>query len=186
MADQRSVFSQFAKPGGNRRRNQNKRSGVGAGIGIGVISLHSDPVREGIRGSRAFRVLIAHIADACTVALVRGNFAKTLIVVREGKDNDPGMVDRVTLEHIKRIHCRYADAVGFMAECKGAYLLCQQGSGILVACCSDSIQFGIAIRGLERLSGTGALARTAACHDLQVAPWMLIRRMPEERRWPAR
>src|SRR6202050_2400807 len=95
------------------------------------------------------------------------------------------MFDGVALEDIEGIHGSDAEVVRLMGEREALDLVCEYLRWSIVACCGDALQFRVGVGGLKGFCGAGAFAGILARHNLQVAPGMLIRRMPEEGRGPA-
>ena len=101
------------------------------------------------------------------------------------KHDHPGLLDRVPLEDVERIHRRDPYGIRLVGESEGSCLRSELLGGAWVARRGYRNEAGMVVGGHKRRRRTWAFTRTLACDDLQFAIGMLIGRMPEERRWPA-
>jgi deferrochelatase/peroxidase EfeB len=71
--------------------------------------------------------------------------------VRGSKHDDPGLVDRVPLKNIERVHGRDAKIVGFVRQCKGGYFACKPLGRGGVSCFGNRNKFRVVVSCLKRL-----------------------------------
>ena len=179
------MLAQLAQPRSNGRGNQEQRACGGSWVGLCVVTLRTDPIGKGIGDPGSARVLRPNLAHADAIGFIRRNFFQSFVVGSESKDNDPRLVDRVSLEDVQRVHWRNAHPASLVRQREFACFRRELFGRDIPSFRCDWNQLRMGVCRDEDLSRSRAFSGAGARHPLQITIRMLIRGMPEEGRRPA-